>query len=147
MWFENIGDCGRSIDDTKQELDIMRATKENGPVKIMDMNDLSLVYSTKDDCDLVQAMGEVYRKITAIEEEIHEEYFASDNNPDEDALIRHLELLEKEYIAFEIQHMTRFGTREPNTKILAAFQKEGSRNRSIIVQSIFDSIQAADNSG
>ncbi|KAF9536083.1 hypothetical protein EC957_000488, partial [Mortierella hygrophila] len=74
-------------------------------------------------------MGEVYSKITAIEEEIHEEYFADDDNPDEDALICHLELLQKEYIAFEIQHKARFGTREPNTKILSYFHNEGSKNR------------------
>lgn len=82
----------------------MGTTKENGPVEIKDVNDLGLVYSTKDDYDLVQAMGEVYSKIAAIEEEIHEEYFGADNNPDEDALICHLELLEEEYIALEIQH-------------------------------------------
>lgn len=125
----------------------MGTTKENETVDIKDVNDMSLVYSTKDDYDLVQAMGEVYSKITAIEEEIHEEYFAADNNPDEDALICHLELLEEEYIAFEVQHRARFGIREPNTKILSAFQKEGSKNRSIIVQCVFESIQAVDDSG
>jgi hypothetical protein len=125
----------------------MGTTKENGSEETKDVNDMSLVYSTKDDYDLVQAMGEVCSKITAIEEEIHEEYFAAVNNPDEDALICHLELLEEEYIAFEIQHKARFGIREPNTKILSTFRKEGSKNRNIIVQSVFESILAVDDSG
>lgn len=124
----------------------MESTKENTPVEINDANDVRLVYSTKDDYDLVQAMGEVYSKIAAIEEEIHEEYLADDDNPDEDALICHLESLQKEYIAFEIQHKARFGTREPNTKILSSFHKEGSKNRSIIVQSVFESIQSVHDS-
>jgi hypothetical protein len=127
-------------DDKMQELDVMGTAEDSGPMTIMDVSDLGLVYSTKDDCAFLQAMGELHSKMVAIQEELRLEYIGAYDNPDEDALICHLDLLSHEYDQYSALHKDKFGTPEPHRDILTVFYDEGRKNRRAIVQSVFEEI-------
>jgi hypothetical protein len=142
---ETLDELVEKVDDEVQESNVKKTLEDGGPMESENVN-ASSVYITKDHHDFLKAMGEVYSKITAIEEELREEYVSADGNAEEKELISYLDLLEKEYSNYETWHMDKFGSREPHTDILCKFAKEGSNNRKTIVQSVLDSIQAKEKS-
>ncbi len=134
--------AGSRVEDGVQQLDISGSAKDDQPADIKDVNDLRVVYSTDEDLAFLQAMGELHGKLSALNREIAEEYIGNSDNPDEDALMHHIELLEDEYVGFQKQHKTKFSTHEPHSEILSAFMKEGYKNRNALVQGVFDSVVA-----
>ncbi|KAG9067643.1 hypothetical protein KI688_012428 [Linnemannia hyalina] len=66
-------------DDEVQESDVKKTLEDGGPMESENVN-ASSVYTTKDHHDFLKAMGEVYSKITAIEEELREEYVSADDS-------------------------------------------------------------------
>ncbi|KAG9062289.1 hypothetical protein KI688_006621 [Linnemannia hyalina] len=67
------------VDDEVQESNVKETLEDSGPMGSENVN-ASSVYTTKDHHDFLKAMGEVYSKITAIEEELREEYVSADDS-------------------------------------------------------------------
>ncbi|KAG9068934.1 hypothetical protein KI688_011230 [Linnemannia hyalina] len=78
---ETLDELVEKVDDEVQESDVKKTLEDGGPMESENVN-ASSVYTTKDHHDFLKAMGEVYSKITAIEEELREEYVSADDSPE-----------------------------------------------------------------